>query len=502
VAVSVTCFVAYAYFYQAGGWNQNSRFALVRALVERHTAAVDAYRGASWDLSCKALDGPCANKKRPNFAAGEHLYSDKAPGSALLGLPAYAVAYWIAGGPHPGAHYLDATSYLVTITAVALPSAAAVGALLLLLGALGLSPWRRAAAALAYGLGTLAFPYATLYYGHQLAAALLLLGFALVVRMRREVVPVTRWRLVCAGLALGGAVAVEYPAGLALVAIGAYAAVGIRPWKRLGWLALGVAVPGLITAAYHWIVFGGPLSLPYDFSVQDNRSQGFFMGIGAPRWPAVKGILFTGYRGIFHSAPWLFAAIPGAVLALRRGYRQEVLVCAGIFTLFVIMNGSLVDWSGGWAAGARYLVPALPFLAVLAGCVLLGESPRHWAGVWVATGLGAVYAAYLMLVVTAVKPEVPDAWVEPPRKLVRVEQPFAQYLLPRFWRGELATNTQGIDQGGVRRDGPEFLGPRRAFNLGQLVGLDGLPSLIPLILLLGAGGVWVGWAARRQTRES
>ena len=29
--------VSYAYFYQAGGWNQNSRFALVRAIVERGT---------------------------------------------------------------------------------------------------------------------------------------------------------------------------------------------------------------------------------------------------------------------------------------------------------------------------------------------------------------------------------------------------------------------------------------------------------------------------------
>ena len=29
-------FVSYAYFYEAGGWNQNSRFALIRAILERH----------------------------------------------------------------------------------------------------------------------------------------------------------------------------------------------------------------------------------------------------------------------------------------------------------------------------------------------------------------------------------------------------------------------------------------------------------------------------------
>ena len=29
--------IAYAYFYQGGGWNQNTRFALVRAIVEQGT---------------------------------------------------------------------------------------------------------------------------------------------------------------------------------------------------------------------------------------------------------------------------------------------------------------------------------------------------------------------------------------------------------------------------------------------------------------------------------
>ena len=45
--VTILCgmlLLSYAYFYQAGGWNQNSRFALVRALLERHTLQIDAYQ--------------------------------------------------------------------------------------------------------------------------------------------------------------------------------------------------------------------------------------------------------------------------------------------------------------------------------------------------------------------------------------------------------------------------------------------------------------------------
>ena len=33
------------YFFAGGGWNQNSQFDLTRAIVERHTFAIDAYAG-------------------------------------------------------------------------------------------------------------------------------------------------------------------------------------------------------------------------------------------------------------------------------------------------------------------------------------------------------------------------------------------------------------------------------------------------------------------------
>ena len=62
--------MSYAYFYQGGGWNQNSRFALVRAMTERDTLQIDAYREATGDRA--VWNG--------------HYYSDKAPGASLLAL--------------------------------------------------------------------------------------------------------------------------------------------------------------------------------------------------------------------------------------------------------------------------------------------------------------------------------------------------------------------------------------------------------------------------------
>src|SRR5581483_2511908 len=50
VWLSLLTFVTYAYFQSGGGWNQNSQFDLTRAIVERHTFAIDAYAGTTGDV--------------------------------------------------------------------------------------------------------------------------------------------------------------------------------------------------------------------------------------------------------------------------------------------------------------------------------------------------------------------------------------------------------------------------------------------------------------------
>ena len=76
VLIAVVAFVSYAYFYEGGGWNQNSRFDLVRAILDEHTLRIDAYHENTGD---KAL-------------YQGHYYSDKAPGQALLAVPAAAAS--------------------------------------------------------------------------------------------------------------------------------------------------------------------------------------------------------------------------------------------------------------------------------------------------------------------------------------------------------------------------------------------------------------------------
>jgi hypothetical protein len=74
--IFVLLFASYAYFYEAGGWNQNSRFALVRAITNEHSVRIDPFQKATGDKA---------------FFEG-HYYSDKAPGLALTAVPIVAVA--------------------------------------------------------------------------------------------------------------------------------------------------------------------------------------------------------------------------------------------------------------------------------------------------------------------------------------------------------------------------------------------------------------------------
>ena len=473
-ALFVLALGAYAYFFQAGGWNQNSRFDTVRAVVEQHSLIIDDYVGNTGDFS----------------VVNHHFYGDKAPGLQLLAIPVYfAVHPFFEDGRRPRGRLVHLGAYLCTLVAVALPSALAVVVLFSTARTLGASAGAAAFLAVAYAFGTLAFPYATLFYSHQLTAALLLCAFALLVRARAAG-HWSRGALAAAGFLLGYAIATEYPAGLAAAVIGLYALATARPRSRIVWMAIGGVVPLLALAAYHTFVFGGPFTVGYDSSPDGAREGGVVLGITLPSARVLGKVLFAGNRGLLHHHPWLALALPGAAaLVASRARRAEGLCLSGLVAASLWFNSSLTstpgDWMGGTGVGARHLVPYLPFY-VLAIAGIAGPARRWLRTRLVRTAVVAAFAAVVavssarMLVATAVQPEAPN-----------VDDPFGDYLMPLWRSGQVAVNPLPIHNGPTR-------GEPQAWNLGQKMGLSGRASLVPLALFAALAGAWTAWTVRRS----
>jgi len=440
--------------------NQNSRIDMVLAVVDDGTLYIDKYVHNTVDYA----------------KVGDHYYSDKAPGVAFLGIAAYAAVRpllslpWVenrlvslAGGATLADTYLEdgqgvttdrlrfaAVQVMLAFLFAAVPSALVVVLVATTLLRSGLSWTASALAALGYGLLSPALAYANAFYGHQLAAALLFGAFYLLFSMDR---PPSNTRLAAIGTLLGYAVITEYPAALIAGLLGA---MGLRLAWRTGRAAAAASLllpAGLIVAGwmtYNAMVFGGPLALGYTQSElwQDQHHTGF-MSLTLPSWEALWGIIFSPFRGLLFLSPWLALSIPGAIRWARTRAATGALAVSVLGSLgFVLFNASSVMWWGGFAIGPRYLLPALPFMAVLAGWTLDrlpgGAAARVgitallvWSGsaVWMLTLAGQAFP--------------PDT----------VANPLVQYAGPRLLAGDVAR------------------------NLGTLAGLSGVWSLVPLGLL-------------------
>src|SRR6185437_16197331 len=204
-------FLSFIYFYEGGGWNQNSRFDLLRALVERHIFRIDAYQENTQD---KAI-----------FHG--HYYSDKAPGVVFLSLPfALAVRHTLSAvnvAPESAPGEL-ALSYFVSAFSVALPAALA-GVCLFFLGLRFSNNVNAAAfAAIALCLGTPLWAYATMLWAHALVGACLLFALASALKLAESAhPPQTLFWALAAGLAAAWATVTEYPAAPASLLLAIFA---------------------------------------------------------------------------------------------------------------------------------------------------------------------------------------------------------------------------------------------------------------------------------------
>lgn len=349
--------LAYATAIQSFSWNQTSHYDLIRSL-DRDRTTIDAYQQNTGDKA---------------FYKG-HWYSARAPGLALFSLPFYDALKGlgaesfandhVAPPNHPG----DETIWLVGLWGNVLPGLV----LLLLVGwvAEGLEPGYGAATAAILGLGTLTLPLSTLLFSHVFSACLGFAAFALLMRERAG--PPNAWYVGVAGLLLGYAGASEYPLFFCALVLGVYLVSrrdSLNPrglLTRVGPFLLGGVVGIVPLLLYNHYAFHSFTHLAY--SNIPRQQKGFF-GIGAPSLPVLATLLLDS-RGLLTLSPVLAMGGVGTWLMYRRGLHAEALAIAAICVLYCGYNAGYYLPFGGGFMGPRFLMTAIPFLALPTGLAL------------------------------------------------------------------------------------------------------------------------------------
>jgi len=212
------------------------------------------------------------------------------------------------------------------------------------------------------GLGTMVFPLSTLLFSHVFAAMLGFAAFAIMLHERDG--PPRPLLLALAGLAVGYAVASEYPLFFVAVVLGLFllsrrdALTPALIAQRAGAYIAGGIVGIVPLLLYNHAAFHSWTHLAY--SDVPRQHKGFF-GIGAPSLKVLSTLLFDS-RGLLTLSPVLIMGAVGTVLLYRRGRRAEALTVTGICLCYVGYNSGYYLPFGGGFMGPRFLTTMLPFL--------------------------------------------------------------------------------------------------------------------------------------------
>jgi hypothetical protein len=477
----IVLFGSNAYFYQAGGWNQNSRFALVRAITGRGTLRIDGFENCTGDRSI----------------SNGHYYSDKAPGVAFASVPFVAVgrlACRVVGVDPESYPGIAGLSYLATVFTNGLATALAAVCLFFLSRRFGATRGAAAVVALGFGLGTPMWAYASLFYGQALSAACLVFAFTAAVALTDSESP-RRDRTLAAvvGGTAGWATVTEFPAAVPAVILTVFALANARRhgWSRTAGVAAALAAAALacvaVLGAYQWACFGSPFHVAYTSEEGFEAMKEGFFGLTAPTAERFRGLLIGDYRGLLPLAPILALTPIGLMLLVwKRETRGPAVVAAIIAAFYLLVNASYHYWEGGWSYGPRHLSPGLAFACL--GIVPLWTAARRAGRIALASL--ALYGIAVTLVAVSTTPQ-------PPADFTR---PVAQLLWPSFEAGRLSLNSQRFPD--LRPSVDDIVANRNAaaWNAGQLAGLKGHASLLPLALLWMAGlATWL--AVDRRNRS-
>ena len=450
-------FLSYAFYYGGATWAANARLDAIFAYVEPGTSD---YRSFSID---RFMVDPELNYNTGDYSfARGHYYANKAPGGILYGILVYSALFHaerLLGFELTDPFIQIFNAYAVNLVIQVLMLALAMPVFYWLLLGQQVPRTRAALITLALSFGTLLFPFSTVMWGHATAVAWIVFALHFLGKDRPKA-------LFFSGLFIGLAVLTDYLAAIVLLAMGCW--VLSRHRTATVYFILGGLAPLLLFAYYHYVCFGAPFVFATDFTNPSYMRDAHMRGLFGPIYgEAVWGLTFGPRRGIFFFMPILLLSLVGAYRWLRRAPRDPFLwmMLASMLGLFLI-NASFHAWTGGDSAAARYQMIVLPFWVML-----LKEIP--WSRLW----RGAYFMLFgismlNMLALATVSTMLQEDW----------ENPLFEFIYPHFLASSFPPHYFPIRLHLRHPDWAE-IAPYSNWNIGGLLGMDGLWGLFPLFVV-------------------
>lgn len=437
--------------------NETSRWVTAAAVIDFHTIEVTPVIHA-------------VGVRMDDLASYQgRLYSNKAPGGALAGLPAYVIARAIVGPPNP--ENIRTTLNAMRLLASTLPSLFLALWLHIVARRLGCPARRARVAVVTLLFATPLFAYGLLFFAHALSAFTIFGAWALLFSPSRSA-----RNDVLAGALIGLAVLSEYPMAIPAAAMLLCALPILR--IRGGLLVAAGGLPfALFLGLYNRAAFGSFFSLStaheQSESFRELASSGVF-GVGIPSIEYLTGLLADPSKGLFVLSPALLLAAGGLRPAWRSMPRPAFLALLAVPLAILLTIAGYPNWHGGWTTGARYLVSALPFLALLLAFA------RDSLLEPILLGASVVSVSLVSLVFPFVPPEYPAPWITFAWPILR-EGLIAPNLLHFVWR-PLAVTVPFLLVGAAAA---VSFPPRRL----ALVVLGGVLSIIAGVLATGSSSL-------------
>jgi len=399
--IFLSLLIFYLFFIQWYGWNEESRFALTRAIVDENRFEIDSFYNLTGDRII--LNG--------------HYYSDKNPGSSLLssffyflwekiydrfsdsfkekysGTDDYIIEYNgnmpIVTMINPG-FFVFTSMILLTFVTSSIPTALTSVIIYKLSKHFTKNENHRIFLALTYGLATNAFHQALHFMGIALSSFLAFLSFYLLFENKKSN---NLKKILLSGIFAGFSYVIEPIMLFVLIPLAMYVFFASRKWFLI--FTVSTLIGLLPVFIYNYFVLENPIDVASSYldrsiwknaypetqlpflksnntskivkaSLEENSLFELFLEhfhlVPPNPWISIR-LLFYPYRGLFFYSPILLLSIIGLIY-MRNEYKAEANMIVLILVLIIFLLSSRRNWWGGYGFGNRYMVPVIPFLVI------------------------------------------------------------------------------------------------------------------------------------------